>query len=241
MWRTDFLQVQWSEWLCHFALFFTVHYQNFQAAALEVCWSNFEKGRWAGHYLANKVPFPDMPLVVGELPALISMGSAISTTEWLFVCSHRSSQKWCHDLWLWFGLCAQWMLLNKQAHCRDWGGMDAVMLVSQSAETHYTRLHMSYPRFCTIALDKFSVDLDESVTDGPNTDGIPLCRQQNDTALWNLPRCKKQVTAACATFAFNQRFSCGRACRVSPVFVTAFHRGGKKKKKRGVAMDGWSV
>lgn len=99
-------------------------------------------GHWAGHYLVNKVPFSDMPLVVGELPAPISMGSAISTTEWLFVCSHLSSQKWCHDLCLWFGLCAQRMLLNKQARCGDWGGMNAVMLGSQSAESHYTSAYV---------------------------------------------------------------------------------------------------
>lgn len=159
-------------------------------------------GHWAGHYLVNKVPFSDMPLVVGELPALISMGSAISTTEWLFVCSHLSSQKWCHDLWLWFGLCAQWTLLNKQARCGDWGGMNAVMLGSQSAESHYTCLHMSYHRFCTIALDKFSVELDESVTDGLNTDGNPLCRQQNDSTeiclgirnKWQLPMLHLHLT-----------------------------------------------
>lgn len=171
----------------HFFLFFlfflTVLWEfsgelNFKCVAVIL-----KMGHWAGHYLVNKVPFSDMPLVVGELPAPISMGSAISTTEWLFVCSHLSSQKWCHDLWLWFGLCAQRMLLNKQARCGDWGGMNAVMLGSQSAESHYTSLHMSYHRFCTIALDKFSVELDESVTDGLNTDGNPLCRQQNDTAL----------------------------------------------------------
>ncbi len=119
-------------------------------------------------------------------------------------CSRFSSQKRCHDVWLWFGLCARWMLLNKQAHCGDWGvGVGSVMLGSQSVASCYTCLCKPHPGLCSITLDRFSADLDMSVKGRLKADSSSLCRQQNETALWNenLSECKKWVTAAYGRFA----------------------------------------
>lgn len=192
----------------------------FWGAVYQVHCSDFGNGTQSS--LLNQRLVWDVTLVVEDRHAVISTGSAWSTSEWLFACSHFSSQQCCHDLWLWFGLCAQWMLLNKKAHSGDWGGVGLFRPGSQSVEDYYTCLHKPHPGFCSITLVRFSVDLDMSVKDRLKADSNPLCRQQNETALWNLSESKIWVMSV------NSRFVIIQWCNYSSIYcivlMTLFHR-----------------
>lgn len=55
----------------------------------------------------------------------------------------------------------------------------------QIVGSYSTCLHDAYPGFCSVSLNRVSVDLDTSVKDRLHAGSNPLCRQQNETALWN--------------------------------------------------------
>lgn len=74
------------------------------------------------------------------------------------------------------------MLLNKQGHCGELGGVGSVMSVSQSIQSRYTCLHEAHLEFSSIAFDRFSVDLDMSVKDRQEAESRPFWRK-NETTL----------------------------------------------------------